>query len=78
MSSKTCTYLTDDGTKNKNAKDKERHVIKRLLRFEDYQSFLLESKMNYWESNKIDAYGLKEIQKYHCTKSEVFHQGFLQ
>ena len=40
LKAKTYSYLTDDSSKNKKAKDTKKCVTKRKLKFEDYENCL--------------------------------------
>ena len=55
--SKTCSYLTDEGTEDKKSKCTKKYAIKRKLKFENYNYCLeatqLENKLNYLGKNKI-------------------------
>ena len=37
---KTFTFLSDDGTENKKAKDTKKCIVKRKLKFEDCKNYL--------------------------------------
>ena len=37
---KTCSYLINNGSGNKKAKETKKYVIKRMLKFEDYKTCL--------------------------------------
>ena len=58
LRAKTYSYLTDDGSEVKKAKDTKMHVIKRKLQFENYKNCLestkLENKLKYIAKNKIN------------------------
>ena len=66
LKAKSCSYLIDDGSENKKAKDTKKHVIKRKLKFEDYENCLeanqLDNKVKHPEKNKISIV-LKKIIK---------------
>ena len=53
LRAKTYSYLLDDGSEDKKAKDTKKCVIKRKIKFENYQNFLeatqLDNKMKYLE-----------------------------
>ena len=54
---KMCSYLIDDGVKNKKGKSTKKCFIKRKLKFKNHKNCLevkLENKVNYVEKNKID------------------------
>ena len=55
---KNNSYLTDDDSEDKKAKGTKKRVIKKTLRFENYEKCLeatqLENKINQIEKNKID------------------------
>ena len=38
LKSKTCSYLIDDGSNDKNSKRTKRYVIKRIPKFNDYKN----------------------------------------
>ena len=42
---KTYSYLTDDGKEDKKAKGTKKCVIKRMIKFDDYKKFLLNSEV---------------------------------
>ena len=56
LRAKTYSYLIDDGSEDKKAKDTKKCVIKRKLKFENYKNCLeanqLYNKINYLEKNK--------------------------
>ena len=57
LKSKTYSYLRDDGSEDKKAKDKKRCFIKKNFKFENYKNLeatLLGNKINYLETNKIN------------------------
>ena len=62
---KIFSYLIDYGSENKKAKGTKNCVIKRKLKFENYENYLqaneLENKINYLESNKTDIYTIKKV-----------------
>ena len=64
---KTCSYLIDDGSEDKIAKDTKKGVIKTKLKFENYENCLevthLDNKTNYWAENKTDMDSIKENHK---------------
>ena len=45
LKSKTYSYLTDDGSNDKNSKRTKRYVIKRIPKFNDYKNCLLNNKI---------------------------------
>ena len=57
------SYLKDNSTKNKKAKDTKKYVIKRKLKFQDYKHSLeaaqFEKKLNQLEE-KVDMDSLRE------------------
>ena len=67
LRTKSYSYLIDDGSEDKKAKDKEKCVIKRKLKFENYKSCLEgtqpENKINHLEKNKFDTKLIKENYK---------------
>ena len=64
---KTYTYLIDEGSADKKAKDKTKCVIKRKRKFQSKKNSLeateLENKINYLEKNKININSIKKIIK---------------
>ena len=62
---KSCSYLIDDGSEDKNAKVTQKCVIKSKLKLQDYKNCLeaaqIENKINQIEKNKTDVDSLKEI-----------------
>ena len=64
---KTYSYLIDDSSKVKKAKGLKKCVIKRKLKFQDYENCLeaaqIENKINHLVKNKIRADSLKEFVK---------------
>ena len=67
LRAKTYSYLIDDGSEDKKAKDTKKCVIKRKLKFEDYKNCLeatqLENKINHLDKNKIEVDSLKNDHK---------------
>ena len=67
LRAETYSYLTDDSSEDKRAKDKKKCVIKRNLKFENYKNCLEankhENKMNCLEKNKINIDSLQKIIK---------------
>ena len=65
LRAKTYNYLIDDGSEDQKAKGKNKWVIKRKLKFENYNNCLeatrLENKINHLEQNKVDIDSLKKI-----------------
>ena len=61
---KTCSYLTDDCREDNKEKGAKKCVIKRKLKFENYENCLgatkLENEVNYLEKNKINLDSLKK------------------
>ena len=57
LKAKTYSYLIDDGSHDKKAKDTKKCVIKRKLKFENYKNCLkathLEKKINHQEKTKL-------------------------
>ena len=55
LRAKTYSYLIDDGSEDKKAKNRKKYVIKRKLRIENYKICLeatqLENKINHLEKN---------------------------
>ena len=64
LRAKTYRYSINDGNEDKKAKDTKKCVIKRKLKFENYENCLgatkLENKVNYLEKNKINLDSLKK------------------
>ena len=62
LRAKTYSFSLDDGSENKKAKGRKRCVIKRKLKFENYENCLeatqLDNKTKYLTKNKIDIEGL--------------------
>ena len=58
LRAKTYSYLKDDGSEDKKAKNTKKCVIKRKLKFENYKSCLepaqLDDKIKYLENDKIN------------------------
>ena len=58
LRTKTYTYLADDGSEDKKAKDTKKCVIKRKLKFQNYKNCLeasqLKNKINYLEKIKLN------------------------
>ena len=56
LRAKTYSYLRDNGSEDKKAKDRKKCVIKRKLKFKDYKNCLktsqLGNKINHLEENK--------------------------
>ena len=56
LKEKTYSYLIDDGSEDKKAKDTKKCVIKRKLKFENYKNCLeatqLDNKIKYLEKNE--------------------------
>ena len=67
LRAKTYSYLIDDGSEDKKAKYTKICVIKRKLKFENYENCLkatqLENEKNYWEKNEIDINSIIEFIK---------------
>ena len=67
LTAKIYSYLIDDGSADKQAKDTKKCVISRKLKFENYKNCLeatqLENKTNHLEKNKIDIGRVKENHK---------------
>ena len=64
---KTYSYLRDDNDENKKAKGTKKCVVKRKLKFEDYNHRLeatqLENKINQLEKTKVAIDSLEENHK---------------
>ena len=56
---KTCSYLIDDSSEDKKAKDTKKCVMKRKLKFENYKNCLEAAQLD----NKINIDSLKKIIK---------------
>ena len=59
------SYLTDDGSEDKKAKGtKKKHVIKRKLKFENFENIQeatqIDDETKYLQKNKIDIGNLKK------------------
>ena len=58
LRAKTYSYLVDDGSEDKKAKDTKKCVIKRKLKFKNYRNCFeatqLGNEINHLEKNKID------------------------
>ena len=67
LRAKTYSYLLDDSSEDKKAKDTKKCGIKRKLKFENYKNCLeatqLENKTNHLEKNQIERDSLKKIIK---------------
>ena len=67
MLKKIYNYLKDINDEDKKAKDTKKCVIKRKLKFKDYEKYLkasqVENKVNYKEKNKSDIDSVKEDKK---------------
>ena len=67
LRAKTCSYLIDDDSEDKKAKSAKNCVIKRKLKFENYNNCLeatqLDNKIKYLEKSKISIDSLKKIIK---------------
>ena len=64
LRAKTYSYLIDNGSEDKKGKDTKKCVIKRKLKFENYEICLeatqLDNKTKYLEKNKISIDSLKK------------------
>ena len=67
LRAKTYSYLKGNNGEDKEAKGPKKCVIKRKLKFQDYENCLeaaqIENKINHLEKNKIEVDSLKEDQK---------------
>ena len=70
LRSKTCSYLIDDGSKDKKSKNHKKLCHKKntqILKLENYKSYLeatqLENKINHIEKDKTDTDTIKENHK---------------
>ena len=72
---KTYSYLIDDDSKDKTAKDTKKCIIKRKIKFKSYKNYLeatqLENKINHLEKNKFDIHNLKKDHKEFITNNKV-------
>ena len=63
LRAKTNSYLIDHGSEDKNARGTKKCVIKRKLKFENYENYLeatqLDNKINYLEKNSFFCYKRK-------------------
>ena len=75
LRAKTYSYLIDDSSEDKKAKDTKKCVIQRKIKFENYKSYLgdtqLENKINYLEKNKIGIDSVKEFIKNNKSISKI-------
>ena len=64
LRAKTDSYLINDSSEDKKAKVTKKCVMKRKIKFENYQNCLeatkLENKMNYLEKNEINIDSIKK------------------
>ena len=72
LKAKVCSYLIDDGSKDKKPKVSLKCLLKINLKFEDYKNCLKVNKLNqtvkenvvnHLDINKIDIYSFKEFHK---------------
>ena len=67
LRAKTHSYLIDDGSEDKKAKDTKKCVMKRKLKFDNYKNCLeatqIQNNINYLEENKTDIDRIKEDHK---------------
>ena len=67
LSTKTYSYLIDDGGGDKKGKCTKKCAIKTKLKFEKHENFLeaapLKNKINHLEKNKTDVHSLKKYHK---------------
>ena len=67
LRAKTYSYLIDGGSDDKKSKGTKKCVIKRKLKFKNYQNSLeatwLDNKINYLEKNEISVDSLKKDHK---------------
>ena len=54
---KTYSYLTDDFKEDKKAKGKKKCVIKRMIKFDDYKNFLLNSEVIFKSQQRFISKG---------------------
>ena len=64
LRAKRYSYLKDNNDTDKKAKDTKKCIIKRKLKFQDYENCLeaaqIENKINHLEKNKIQADSLAQ------------------
>ena len=67
LSAKTYSYLIDDSSEDKKAKDTKKCVIKRKRQFESYKNCVeatqLDNKIKYLEKNKININSFEKNHK---------------
>ena len=67
LRAKTQSFLIDNGSEVKKAKEIKKYAIKRKLKFENYKHCLeatqLENKINHLEKNEIDVVVFKKLIK---------------
>ena len=75
LRAKTYSYLQDDGSEGRKAKDTKKCVIKRKLKFENYKNCLeatqLDNKINYLEKNEINVDSLQKDHKEFMKSNEL-------
>ena len=75
LRAKTCSYLIDDDSEDKKAKSAKNCVIKRKLKFENYNNFLeatqLDNKIKYLEKSKINRDSIKKNHKKFIRNSKL-------
>ena len=83
LGAKTYSYLIDDCSEDKKAKDTKTCVIKRKITFKNYQNCLeatiFEKKINYLEKNEINIDSFKKNHKEFTKNNKLIlktHQRF--
>ena len=75
LRAKTYSYLQDDGSESRKAKDTKKCVMKRKLKFENYKNCLeatqLDNKINYLEKNEINVDSLQKDHKEIMKSNEL-------
>ena len=75
LRAKTCSYLIDDDSEDKKAKSAKNCIIKRKLKFENYNNCLeatqLDNKIKYLEKSKINIDSIKKNHKKFIRNSKL-------
>ena len=75
LRAKTYSYLIDDDSEDKKAKDTKKCAINRKLKFEDYKNYLeaaqIKNKINHLEKHKINVDSLKKDHKEFTKKNKL-------
>ena len=75
LRAKTYSYLIDDSSEDKKARDTKKCLIKRELKFENYKNCLeatqLEKKVNYLEKNEINIDSLRKGHKEFIRNNKI-------